>query len=248
MTHFSRRIFLGALLGSAAGHALANAPVISPRPIARNGSRPVSAAPSAEHLIDQAKLTGKVSYFVADARTGKVLEERDGSTDLPPASVTKAITALYALEKLGSGYRYKTRLFVNGTVRNGHLQGDLILAGGGDPTLDTDALGDMAARLRAAGVTKVTGKFLVYGGALPNIEEIDQGQPVHVGYNPAISGLNLNFNRVHFEWKRQAGQYKLTMDARAKRFAPQVGIAKMRVVERSLPIYTYSQKGSSDHP
>ena len=75
----------------------------------------------------------------------------------------------------------------------------MILAGGGDPVLNTDALGDMARRLKAAGIREISGKFLVYGGALPNVAEIDKSQPDHVSYNPAISGINLNYNRVHFE-------------------------------------------------
>ena len=80
-----------------------------------------------------------------------------------------------------------------------------VLAGGGDPTLQTDQLGDLVARLAGTGVRGATGRFLHWAGALPRIDRISDDQPDHVGYNPAISGLNLNFNRVHFEWKRAAG-------------------------------------------
>jgi D-alanyl-D-alanine carboxypeptidase/D-alanyl-D-alanine-endopeptidase (penicillin-binding protein 4) len=109
----------------------------------------------------------------------------------------------------------------------------------GDPTLTTDGLGDLAARLAARGVRGVTGRFLVHAGGLPNLPEIDREQPDHVGYNPAISGLNLNFNRVHFEWRRAGGGWATTMDARSDRFRPDVRTARMAVVNRSLPIYTY---------
>ncbi len=40
------------------------------------------------------------------------------------------------------------------------------------------------------------------------------------GYNPAVSGLNLNFNRVYFEWKRAQGGYQLGMDARGAKERP----------------------------
>ena len=164
---FSRRVILGALLGSVAGHALANAPATSLRPIARGTTTPVPSkpiAPSAEGLLAEAKLTGKTGYLVADAKTGKVLESRNASMTLPPASVTKAVTALYALDRLGAKYRFRTRLVADGTVTNGRLRGNLVLLGGGDPTLDTDGLGEMARQLKAAGVREITGKFLVHGG------------------------------------------------------------------------------------
>jgi D-alanyl-D-alanine carboxypeptidase/D-alanyl-D-alanine-endopeptidase (penicillin-binding protein 4) len=83
--------------------------------------------------------------------------------------------------------------------------------------------------------------------ALPTIPHIDPDQPDHVSYNPAISGLNLNFNRVHFEWKRQGGSYNLTMDARGARYAPEVRIARMQIANRRAPLYTHSNSGGIDN-
>ncbi|MEQ9259660.1 MAG: D-alanyl-D-alanine carboxypeptidase/D-alanyl-D-alanine-endopeptidase, partial [Roseovarius sp.] len=155
-------------------------------------------------------------------------------------------TALYALDTLGTGYRFQTRLLADGTLKDGVLRGDLILAGGGDPTLDTDGLAEMAARLKAAGLREVTGRLRVWGGALPFERVIDTTQPEHVGYNPSISGMNLNYNRVHFEWRRSGGSYAVSMDARSGKYRPEVRVARMAVASRSLPVYTYADKGDHD--
>ena len=48
-----------------------------------------------------------------------------------------------------------------------------------------------------------------------DLDRIDGGQPEHVAYNPSYGGLNLNFNRVHFEWKKRQDDYEVTMQARA---------------------------------
>lgn len=246
LAHVSRRFVLGAALGGAAGHAYAKAPLVSLLPSPRPGEPGAYRGPGAEAIVEKARLTGDVAYLVADARTGAVLEQRASTLQLPPASVTKAVTALYALDKLGANYAFRTRLLATGTIQNGELRGDLILVGGGDPTLDTDALGEMAQKLKAAGVRQVRGRFLVHHGALRSIKEIDSGQPVQVGYNPSISGLNLNFNRVHFEWKRRGSSYDISLDARSGRYAPKVSTSKMRIVERRVPIYTYAQSGGVD--
>ncbi|MGP3697682.1 D-alanyl-D-alanine carboxypeptidase/D-alanyl-D-alanine endopeptidase [Rhodobacter sp. NSM] len=240
---FTRRWLLGALVAGAATPALADAPLTSPRPPRRGFAEP---PPDAGSLVAKAALGGAVAYVVADAATGQILEAHNAALRLPPASTAKAITALYGLETLGPDFRFVTRILATGPVTNGIVQGDLVLSGSGDPTLSTDALGDMAARLAAAGVRGVTGRYIADAGALPSVPLIDPEQPSHVGYNPALSGLNLNFNRVHFEWKRAAKGWSVTMDARAERFVPQVAMARMEVVTRDLPIYTYAGDQGSD--
>ena len=198
----SRRWVMGALLAGAAGPVLAEAPVTSPRPVGRPGVLGLPAVragvPAGGALVEAAKLGGQVGYLAVDAATGAVVDARAPDAALPPASTAKAITALYALERLGVRHRFYTRLIALGPVAGGRIDGDLMLVGSGDPTLSTDGLAAMAADLRAQGVRGVSGRFLVQEGALPSLRVIDPDQPDHVGYNPAISGLNLNFNRVYF--------------------------------------------------
>ena len=250
---FSRRFFLTAAFSAGAGHvAFANAPLTSLRPVQRGGASaaPAQAVPrtanSPDAIVNAAQLGGTVAFAVADLRTGKLLETRGAQTGLPPASTAKAITALYALDTLGGGYRFSTQLVATGSVSGGVVTGDLILVGGGDPTLDTNALASMAARLKQSGIREVRGAFLYFDAALPAIKEIDPGQPDHVSYNPSVSGLNLNFNRVHFEWKRANGGYAVTMDARSDKYRPNVYISKMQIAARDLPIYTYRDGGQFD--
>lgn len=250
--NLTRRAILGGLLSSAAGAALAEAPLLSVRPKARAGQvAAASLAPetsvvprvaprvraSIQQLVAAADLDGTVGCVLADARTGEVLEQIDGGEALPPASVTKAVTALYALDALGGAHRFVTRIFATGPVSEGILDGDLILAGGGDPTLSADHLMEMAAMLGEAGVREITGRFLCWRGALPYAEEIEPSQLDYLGYNPAVSGLNLNYNRVHFEWKRVSGSWQTTMDARTENIVPRVSMARVRIVDRGSPVF-----------
>ncbi|MCF2870882.1 D-alanyl-D-alanine carboxypeptidase/D-alanyl-D-alanine-endopeptidase [Octadecabacter sp. G9-8] len=247
----TRRAFVGGLLSSVAGAALAEAPLASLRPRARTVVTPVSSAPDVspipriaprvratlEQLIAAADLDGTVGCVLADASTGEILEAVDGEVSLPPASVTKAVSALYALDTLGGAFRFVTRVFAVGAINDGILDGDLILAGGGDPTLSADHLADLAVALKDVGVVRVTGRLLCWRGALPYAEEIEPSQLDHLGYNPAVSGLNLNYNRVHFEWRRVNGTWQTTMDARTDERVPRVSMARVRIVDRGSPVF-----------
>ncbi len=248
MTHkFHRRSVLGFLMFGVADAALANAPTRSIRPIQKPSGAAKLAAPGIESLIAKANLGGDVGCVVADARTGEVLESFKPVKQHPPASVTKAVTAMYALERLGGSHQFKTRLLTTGPIQNGILLGDLILQGGGDPTLDTDDLYAMAGRLKEAGVRELRGKFKVTSGGLPSIGRIDGAQPEHVGYNPSVSGLNLNFNRVYLEWKRNGGGYDIGLDARSERIRPGVAVARIKIADRGSPVFQYTGANGKDN-
>ena len=241
----SRRWILAGMLAGVAAPVWAEAPLTSLRP-KRRGTVAVVDAPDAGGLIQAAKLGGTLGFVVADLTTGRVLEAFSPDLRQPPASVAKAMTSLFALEKLGVTHRFSTQVIATGPMNGGRIEGDLVLVGSGDPTLSTDDLGDMAVLLAAVGVRSVTGRYLVYAGALPAISEISTDQPDYVGYNPAIGGVNLNFNRVNFEWKRVSGDYSITMDARGERFLPMVDMARMKIVQRDRPLFTYESGDGVD--
>ena len=244
----TRRAVLGGLAWAVATPASSEAPTTSIHPARRPsdlGSR-AAAVPTIDALVQRAGLGGAVTFAVFDAADGRLLESRDARRGQPPASVAKAITAAYAFDRLGEAHRFGTRLLAAGPVEDGVLRGDLTLAGGGDPTLDTPAMARLAGALSEAGVERVEGGLRTFDGALPFVPKVDPQQADHLGYNPAVSGLNLNFNRVHFSWERTGGRYLVELDARGGPYKPAVTSARMRIEPRRLPVYTYRQSDGVD--
>lgn len=239
-----RRGVLAGILAGVAAPLWAEPPSVVPRPPRRPAPGEDRAT---QRLIEAAKLSGAFAYAVADRKTGRILSARNETLLLPPASVTKAITALYALEKLGPDHRFVTRVMRRGEVVAGRLEGDLYLVGGGDPDLDTDRLGDLVAQLAASGIRQISGRFIACDGALPARFQIAADQPDFLGYNPAICGLNLNYNRVNLEWKRAADGWSLAMDARGERFVPPVRMATVELALRERPIFAYRPGEGTDH-
>ena len=79
--------------------------------------------------LSAAALGPQVSAVVADPATGRVLLSEDGARLSTPASTTKLVTSVAALAVLGANATFTTR------VVHGATPDDIILVGGGDPTL-----------------------------------------------------------------------------------------------------------------
>jgi PBP4 family serine-type D-alanyl-D-alanine carboxypeptidase len=124
-----------------------------------------------------------------------------------PGSTTKLLTVGTALEILGPDHRFTTRVYRTGPVRDGVLDGDLVLVASGDPNLsgrerpdgtyafvdhdhsyggpplDTDPLTvvrDLARQVAAHGIRSVTGQVMVDASLFPEGER-DGGTGVTMG-------------------------------------------------------------------
>ncbi|MFV0482896.1 MAG: D-alanyl-D-alanine carboxypeptidase/D-alanyl-D-alanine-endopeptidase [Bacteroidales bacterium] len=85
-----------------------------------------------------------VAYKVVETKTGKTVYKKNNQLALSPASVNKIISSATALEILGKDYTFKTQFGISEEVGNklGILVGDLIIKGGGDPTLCSERFGN----------------------------------------------------------------------------------------------------------
>ena len=78
---------------------------------------------------------GTFTGVVADARTGTTLWSQNPDTPMTPASTAKILTAAAAMLSLSPDHRVETR------VVQGSRPGELVLVGGGDPTLTAQPIG-----------------------------------------------------------------------------------------------------------
>jgi len=86
-------------------------------------------APEMQHAlwgVEVRSLDRKVTLF-----------SRDAQTLMMPASNMKILTLAAAAETLGWDYRFRTTLQTSAEIEDGVLKGDLIVVGGGDPTINS---------------------------------------------------------------------------------------------------------------
>ena len=105
----------------------------------------------------------------AESAEYEVLDELNADRLFVPASVLKVFTVAAALEHLGAGYQWVTRLTSNGAMAGPVLEGDLVIEAGADPTWGDDffdrgagtPLAALANQVRARGLTRISGDLVV---------------------------------------------------------------------------------------
>ncbi|WP_018721009.1 D-alanyl-D-alanine carboxypeptidase/D-alanyl-D-alanine endopeptidase [Salinispora fenicalii] len=177
---------------------LAAADVTAPEPAAA-GVRAVL-----DPLVSSAALGDRANVSVADVATGTILYDQGAGDGTVPASVTKLVTAATVLAARGPGHRIPTRAVA------GAAPGEVVLIGGGDPTLAVDGSGfypgaarldELAAQVKTAlgGVapTRVVVDSSLYSGpayASGWDDDIFSG-----GYGSAVTALMTDGARSDLE-------------------------------------------------
>lgn len=154
---------------------------------------------------DPQMLAGIASIYVADAKTGSVVFEKNSSIGLATASTLKVITSVSAYELLGKYFRYKTEFGYTGNINNGVLNGLLYLKPSGDPTLGSwrwaetkegRVMQRLLAAVKKAGIKTYRGITLNANGW--NAESIPDGwmwQDIGNYYGAGPAGLNWRENQ-----------------------------------------------------
>jgi D-alanyl-D-alanine carboxypeptidase/D-alanyl-D-alanine-endopeptidase (penicillin-binding protein 4) len=95
-----------------------------------------------------------------DLATGTVLYSQNSSRSLAPASNEKLPLTYAALVRLGPAFRIETDVLAQGEQDGTTWLGTLVLKGNGDPTLSSGDLRALAAKVRSAGIRRVTGGII----------------------------------------------------------------------------------------
>jgi D-alanyl-D-alanine carboxypeptidase/D-alanyl-D-alanine-endopeptidase (penicillin-binding protein 4) len=157
-----------------------------------------------------------LSVYVSDVDTGEVVLKWLDEQPRNPASTIKLLTTLVALDVLGPAYRWRTDVFVDGELKDGRLNGDLMLKGYGDPFLVTERVWQLLRLIRQKGIQEISGDLRLDDGWF-EIGDYDPAafdrQPLRA-YNVAPNALMMNFKviRYLFEPDLAGGSVDVTMD------------------------------------
>ena len=142
-----------------------------------------------------------------------------------PASVMKLLTSEAALDILGPAFRFHTDVLLDGTLKDGVLDGNLVLRGGGDPKLTYDRLWQAVHRLRARGLREIHGDVIVDRGyfASATYDAARFDNRPRRAYNVAPDALLVNFGAIDFT---------LVPEGDAVRVVPEPDLPNVEVTSR----------------
>ncbi|AKF25527.1 D-alanyl-D-alanine carboxypeptidase [Sulfurovum lithotrophicum] len=103
-----------------------------------------------------------ISIYIKEAGSSKrVVASLNADRSRTPASVVKVLSTYAAVLKLGFNYRWPTKFYRRGKIKDGVLYGDLLVKGFGDPTLSNKDLPTIVEHIKAKGIQKITGNIVI---------------------------------------------------------------------------------------
>jgi len=118
--------------------------------------------------------TSQVALMVYDLTDDVPLYTYNHRQLMRPASCMKLVTAITALDQLGSFYNYQTRLLYTGRVVGRTLVGNVYCVGGFDPSLTMDDVATLAAGLRQLDIDSIRG-LLVADQSMKESQDYGEG-------------------------------------------------------------------------
>jgi serine-type D-Ala-D-Ala carboxypeptidase/endopeptidase (penicillin-binding protein 4) len=141
-----------------------------------------------------------------------ILANHQGDVPLSAASLTKIATTLASLEKWGPEHQFETLVSATGPIKNGVLQGDLVVSGSGDPFFVWEEAIALGNSLNQLGIRRIAGNLVVADAFYMNYE-----------VNPNIAGQRLLQALNSATWSPEiVGQYSIMPPKTPK---PQIAIA-----------------------
>ncbi len=141
-----------------------------------------------------------VAIIVQQVDKTKPLVAHNPTRPMNPASTMKLLTTYAGLELLGPAYTWKTEIYAAGELKDGVLEGDLILKGYGDPAVTLERFHELLRMLKNTGLREIRGD-LVLDNRWFDLKEPDpgtfDGEPWRA-YNAAPDALLVNFKATQF--------------------------------------------------
>lgn len=163
-------------------------------------------------VSDSSLSHASVGICVMDIDSAKIVASHAADQSDITASTMKTVTSATALETVGKDFTFSTRVYAVGEMdKHGTLKGNLVIRGGGDPTLGSRYFADrpsfvdsIVAVVKQAGIKKIKGKIIVDGSAIPfpPVSQVWMVEDLAYDYGAGCFGLCFADNVLNVSFDR----------------------------------------------
>lgn len=153
---------------------------------------PVSLDKKINTLIKQDLPHAAVGVIIRDAKTGKIVYQKNAQQNFYMASNQKLLTSAAALKKLGPDFKFQTTMSV--------ANNNLYLAFNGDPSFKAQDLLQMLSDLKAKGLNQITGNIIIDDSAFsgPHYGPGWTYESIPWYYSAPSASIIINENKIAF--------------------------------------------------
>jgi len=150
-----------------------------------------------------------IAIYIKETTKNRVIASYNIDKKMLPASVIKVYSTYASLLELGYGYRWATKFYYYGKLKNGTLNGDLVIKGFGDPTLKSSDIPHIVSALRARGIRKITGNIVIDHSYFKTVvrESSHFDKNIYSAYNAMPDALMFNQHLSKFTITSKGGKH-----------------------------------------
>ena len=152
-----------------------------------------------------------IAIYIKETGKNRVVASLNIDQAMLPASVIKVYSAYAVLLELGYDYRWPTKFYYTGKLKNGILHGNLVVKGFGDPTLRTADLPGIVAALKAKGIKKIKGNIVIDRSyfTVPRRDSSHFDKNIYSAYNAMPDALMFNQHLSKFTIGPTKGRHQI---------------------------------------
>ena len=177
--------------------------------------------PAVQSAINRAKFKrSDIAIYIKLAGKNRVVASLNIDKEMLPASVIKVYSTYASLLELGYDYRWPTKFYAAGKLKNGTLYGDLFVKGYGDPTLRTADIAPIVSALKAKGIRKITGDIVIDRSyfTVPGRDSSHFDKNIYSAYNAMPDALMFNQHISKFTISVKNGRHRVTKSIPGKSY------------------------------
>lgn len=225
-------------------------PITMPMPGTRDSLRFIMDSVLASPMWQNARW----GVLIVDPERADTILSYDADRLFMPASNQKLLTAAIALETLGPDYYWRTPFLLDGRQRGSVFNGNLLIAGSGDPSISdtlrngraSNAFDSVISALKSRGIKRISGRVLPTGDAFPGST---------TGYGWSYDDFDASYSAAVDELMFNEGELYLTVSAGPRvgspvkvSTAPTSSYPKIRVEATTIAAPLVGSAGNNSRP